>query len=140
MKLNDYDEGLFEELRQLRLRIAREDGVPAYVVFHNSTLQLMAYYIPLSRASLSRMPGVGPVKLEKWGNDFLKVIWSYAFLHGLEERSIPAQKWEIRREIDSKPHIQSKRDIPWRRASATQDLHLLLNMYFDPNSGGLRKR
>ena len=131
MNLNDYDKGLFEELRQLRLRIAREGGVPAYVVFHNSTLQLMAYYIPLNRASLSRMPGVGPVKLEKWGDCFLAVIRNYAFLHGLGERTIPDRKSDIPRASDSEHLKQLKREIPWHRTSSAQDLPILLRKHFD---------
>ena len=128
--LNSYEEGLFEELRQLRLRIARDDGVPAYIVFHNSTLQLMASYIPLSHASLSRIPGVGPVKLEKWGDEFLAVIWNYALLHGLGERPIPDRKSDIPRATDNDRHTHFKRKIPWHRSSSTQDLNILLSKYF----------
>ena len=88
----DYDEGLFEELRQLRSRIAAERKVPAYFVFSVATLEQMAYYIPQSSASLSRISGVGAVKLEQMGEAFLSVICAYASEHNLEERSIPGRR------------------------------------------------
>ena len=74
----DYDSGLFEELRALRRRIASEKRVPPYVVFGDATLQQMAYYIPQSHESLSRISGVGAVKLQQYGDDFLSVIREYA--------------------------------------------------------------
>ena len=67
----DYDSGLFEQLRALRRRIASEKRVPPYVVFGDATLQQMAYYIPQSKESLSRISGVGAVKLQQYGDDFL---------------------------------------------------------------------
>ena len=70
----DYDSGLFEELRALRRRLASEKGLPPYMVFGDATLQQMAYYMPQSEDSLSRISGVGVVKLQQYGDDFLAVI------------------------------------------------------------------
>ena len=83
----DYDRGLFEKLRALRRRIASEKRVPPYVVFGDATLQQMAYYIPQNLNSLSRISGVGAVKLEQYGDDFLAVVREYAGEHGLADRS-----------------------------------------------------
>jgi ATP-dependent DNA helicase RecQ len=70
----DADDGLVESLRQWRLERSREDGVPAYVVFHDSTLRELASVQPHSRGELAAIKGLGPAKLERYGNDLLAVI------------------------------------------------------------------
>ncbi len=85
----DYDPALFGNLRVLRSQIASERSVPPYVVFSDATLQQMAYYMPQSHDSLSRISGVGAVKLEQMGDVFLSVIRAHARLHNLKERSVP---------------------------------------------------
>ena len=64
-------EALFDRLRTLRKRLADEAGVPAYVVFNDSTLRAMAEARPASESALLALPGVGPVKLERYGAAFL---------------------------------------------------------------------
>ncbi|MDR3437687.1 DNA helicase RecQ [Telmatospirillum sp.] len=70
----DADEALFQALRTLRLELAREQGVPPYVIFHDSTLLDMARDRPGSLEELSQFSGVGRAKLEKYGESFLEVI------------------------------------------------------------------
>jgi ATP-dependent DNA helicase RecQ len=70
-------QGLFEELRAERARIAREQGVPPYVVFHDSTLRAMAAASPQSLKEIAEVPGVGQAKLARYGEQFLKVIQGY---------------------------------------------------------------
>lgn len=65
---------LFEELRRVRAELAREQGVPPYVIFHDSTLVAMAKHRPRSLESFSRLPGVGTAKLERYGETFLEAI------------------------------------------------------------------
>ena len=86
----DYDEALFERLRALRLDLARDEGVPAYVVFSDAALREMAIYYPQSPASFARMQGVGAVKLERYGDTFLSVIRAYCREMGLDEQAKPA--------------------------------------------------
>ena len=88
----DYDRGLFEKLRALRRRIATEKRVPPYVVFGDATLQQMAYYIPQSEESLSDISGVGAVKLERYGEDFLAVICEYAVENELPGRPMRPER------------------------------------------------
>ena len=88
----DYDQALFDAMRHLRIQLAADRGVPPYVVFGDVTLQQMAYYLPQSSASLSRIPGVSDSKLEQFGDRFLSVIREHALAHNLEERDIPARK------------------------------------------------
>jgi ATP-dependent DNA helicase RecQ len=65
---------LFEALRAERMRIAKEQGVPPYVVFHDSTLREMARRRPTVRDDLAGIPGVGAAKLERYGQRMLGVI------------------------------------------------------------------
>jgi DNA helicase-2/ATP-dependent DNA helicase PcrA len=64
----------FEALKAWRLERARSDDVPAYVVFHNSTLEEIASRKPRSLAELGAVPGVGPSKLERYGEDILAAL------------------------------------------------------------------
>jgi RecQ family ATP-dependent DNA helicase len=68
------DDGLVERLRQWRLERSREDGVPAFVVFHDSTLRELASVQPQSHGELASIKGLGPAKLERYGDDLLAVI------------------------------------------------------------------
>jgi len=65
---------LFARLRKARAEIAREQGVPAYVILHDSTLRAMAQARPSTLEALARLPGVGKAKLDRYGAAFLKVI------------------------------------------------------------------
>ena len=85
----DYDRGLFELLRELRRTLAEERSVPPYVVFGDVSLVEMAYFLPQSKESFSRMSGVGAAKLEEYGEVFVKHIREYAEEHGLQEREKP---------------------------------------------------
>ncbi|MYB40379.1 DNA helicase RecQ [Candidatus Saccharibacteria bacterium] len=73
----DYDEALFEKLRRLRKKIADESNLPAFVIFHDSTLYQMASKMPTSLPELARIPGVGPTKLQRYGNQFVAVITNH---------------------------------------------------------------
>jgi ATP-dependent DNA helicase RecQ len=65
---------LFEALRAKRKELASANGLPAYVIFHDSVLRDMAHQVPETLAELAGIPGVGARKLETWGPDFLAVI------------------------------------------------------------------
>lgn len=68
------DGPLFDKLREVRRRLAAEQGVPPYVVFHDSTLREMAELKPASLAALAEVSGVGTRKLEAYGPAFLAAI------------------------------------------------------------------
>jgi ATP-dependent DNA helicase RecQ len=63
-----------DRLRQWRLETARAAGVPAYVVFHDSTLAAIAKAGPGSLVELLRVPGVGDAKLRKYGEEVLELL------------------------------------------------------------------
>jgi ATP-dependent DNA helicase RecQ len=68
------DEALWQALRALRLDLAREQAVPPYVIFHDATLLDMVRRRPRDLAEMSRIPGVGHSKLERYGERFLAVV------------------------------------------------------------------
>jgi DNA helicase II / ATP-dependent DNA helicase PcrA len=68
------DDALYEALRAWRARIAAQSGVPAYLVFHDRHLQVIAGRKPRSVRELAGCPGVGPTKLERYGDDVLDVV------------------------------------------------------------------
>jgi ATP-dependent DNA helicase RecQ len=64
---------LLEALRKWRVETAREHGVPAYVVFHDSTLESLAALRPRSLDELKRISGIGAAKLERYGEALLAI-------------------------------------------------------------------
>ena len=64
----------FGALREWRLERAKADEVPAYVVFHNATLAEIAERQPRTLAELAVIPGVGPAKLDRYGEDVLAAL------------------------------------------------------------------
>jgi ATP-dependent DNA helicase RecQ len=70
----DVDVALWEALRECRRQLADEQGVPPYVIFHDSTLQEMCVSVPQSLAEFALLSGVGERKLDKYGSEFLQVI------------------------------------------------------------------
>ncbi len=65
---------LFEALRACRRDLAKEAGVPPYVIFHDSTLREMAELKPFTLGALSRVSGVGEAKLARYGQSFVDAI------------------------------------------------------------------
>jgi ATP-dependent DNA helicase RecQ len=72
--LPEADQLLFDALKSVRLKLARDQGVPPYVVFHDSTLRAMATERPASIAEMMSLPGVGRAKLERYGDAFLREL------------------------------------------------------------------
>jgi len=70
----DHDEGLFEALRQWRAAVAKEQKVPAYVVFTDATLEALAFAKPVDQQGLLKISGIGRTKVERYGEPVLEVI------------------------------------------------------------------
>lgn len=102
--------GLFEKLRVLRYRIAKEQGVPAYVVFGDASLKDMEAKQPQSKSEFAEVSGVGDAKLEKYADVFLKEIADYM---ETVKRKIPThqQTWVLFKEGLSPTDIALKRDL-----------------------------
>ncbi|HCT90683.1 MAG TPA: DNA helicase RecQ [Lachnospiraceae bacterium] len=73
------DEGLFASLRRLRLALARENGVPPYIIFSDRTLTDMCRKLPRTKEEMLQVTGVGEVKFERFGEAFLEEIRKTGF-------------------------------------------------------------
>jgi len=65
---------VFEQLRAWRAAAAKEQGVPAYVIFHDATLRQIATQVPSTLAALAAVNGVGETKLARYGEQILDVL------------------------------------------------------------------
>ena len=74
IELTDADSALFDRLRQWRAETAKEQGVPAYVVFHDATLREIAARKPGDLPALGAVNGVGENKLARFGEQVLEVV------------------------------------------------------------------
>jgi ATP-dependent DNA helicase RecQ len=69
-----HETGLWQSLRELRARLARDQGVPAYVIFHDATLLQMLRERPQTLHELGAISGVGAAKLARYGGKVLEVM------------------------------------------------------------------
>lgn len=76
-KLAPRDADLFDVLKELRAGLAKEAGIPAYVVFSNATLTDMAKKKPKTMSEFRKVSGVGEIKAAWYGNAFLSRIKEY---------------------------------------------------------------
>jgi len=70
----DFDQKLFDILRELRKELADRDSVPAYIVFSDKTLKEMSVKRPVTKSQMLKINGVGEVKFERYGKIFLEKI------------------------------------------------------------------
>jgi ATP-dependent DNA helicase RecQ len=82
------DRGLFDALRQHRMDLAHERGVPPYVVFHDNTLRELARWRPSTAAALRRIYGIGARKADDLGPGVLHIIRTYCDEHGLSQDQV----------------------------------------------------
>ena len=75
--IDDSDRELWEALKACRKELADAAGVPPYHIFHDATLMEMMQHRPSSNDELLTINGVGAVKLERFGDDFLEVLSQY---------------------------------------------------------------
>jgi ATP-dependent DNA helicase RecQ len=83
-KLVPVNAALLEKLKALRLEIAREQNVPAFVIFHDSALTDMCMRLPRDEDEFLQISGVGKVKAERFGKRFLEVVANFVQHHGTE--------------------------------------------------------
>src|SRR2546421_12207514 len=84
------DDPLYAALKRWRLQRATADDLPAYVVFHNSTLAEIAGRRPGNLSELGAVSGVGPAKLDRYGEDVLRVVAVSGEEQAEQERRVAA--------------------------------------------------
>ncbi len=99
-----YIQALFDDLRQLRTTFAKHENVPPYVVFSDVTLVEMATYLPQNDWEMRKISGVGDLKFDKYGADFLAAIKKYCLANSFVSRiDLKTQKRERKQ--------RTKRDV-----------------------------
>ncbi|MGI8635804.1 MAG: DNA helicase RecQ, partial [Segetibacter sp.] len=83
---HSYEKELFESLKLLRNKIAREENVPSYIIFSDSTLLDLATYLPVTQTDLLKISGFGAFKAEKYGAPFLEAVQDYCMAYKLATR------------------------------------------------------
>ena len=74
LRASPADPQLYERLRQLRTELAEEEGVAAFIIFHDKTLKAIAGHKPVTPAALLEIPGIGALKAERYGRRVLAVV------------------------------------------------------------------
>jgi len=108
---DQYEQPLFEELRRLRAVIAKGENLPPYIVFSDATLIEMATWLPLNEDEMRRIMGVGDLKWQKYGRDFLAEIRKYCERNGLSSRSELKQSSRARKRRTRKTDGRSTFEI-----------------------------
>lgn len=81
--MSEADNALFQKLRELRTRLAKNEGVPPYFIFSDATLRDMCRKKPMMMADFRQVSGVGTIKAQKYGKQFLKAVVQH--LESLEQ-------------------------------------------------------
>ncbi len=109
---------LYERLRRLRISVARELEVPAFVIFNDAALRDMAQRVPRNREEFSRMSGVGTVKLRQFGDRFLAEIQQY-LQESPETNSVETSSYPYR------PRASERRAVNRKGSTYSQTRDLL---------------
>ena len=91
--LNSRGLELFEQLRELRTMIAKEENMPPYIIFADKTLVDMCVRVPMDKKEMLKVTGVGENKFERYGERFLAVIEEYT--GGVREKFFFGDEEEI---------------------------------------------
>ncbi|MFA5188418.1 MAG: DNA helicase RecQ [Patescibacteria group bacterium] len=99
-----YEKELLDELKIIRNKWARQENVPAYIIFSDATLLELATYLPQTEQEIRKISGFGDVKLAKYGQPFLNVLVAYCAKHGLASKiseKIPKRERKAEREVET---------------------------------------
>ena len=111
--LKQDDKPLWEALRACRKRLADDLGIPPYVIFHDATLMAFLEYKPSTHDELLQINGVGHSKLERYGDEFLKVLNQFNDNNKVDHRALERQEifnlLQVGMDID---HISQQRQMP----------------------------
>ncbi len=113
---------LFDALRQMRTVFARSENVPPYVVFSDATLVEMSTYLPQTEMEMRKISGVGDLKFDKYGADFLNEIRNYCSRNSLVTL------------IGLKSSTRERKQRTKRDAKGKDTYHISLDLFRDGKS------
>jgi ATP-dependent DNA helicase RecQ len=125
IKTKSYDETLFELLKKLRKKVAKEKDLPPYVIFQDPSIEEMATTYPTTKDELAQINGVGMGKVTKFGRPFLELISKY-----VEENEIETASDVIIKSAVNKSKIkifiiqQIDRKVDLEEIAETKDLEM----------------
>lgn len=107
----EVNKDVFTELKKIRYAIAKEENMPAYIVFSDKTLKLMASVLPTTENEFLSISGVGMNKMEKYGTEFMDVIRKFKAL--AKPRKVPttSKTYNLYKDGLSPAEIAEKRDL-----------------------------
>ncbi len=71
---DEYDTAIFDKLKELRREIAQTNNIPPYIVFSDKTLKELSMKLPKTKSDMLNIHGVGEIKFERYGEEFLELI------------------------------------------------------------------
>ena len=137
-KVQKTDNSLFEKLRKLRLKLAQEEDIPAYLIFNDATLKEMEKQRPMTDEDFIAINGVGQKKMQDYGYQFIKEIIAFSKEKREKKKSKKGNThkvtYELYKEGLSVEEISKKREL----ASTTVYSHLA-KLYADGKDIDLNK-
>lgn len=115
---DDFSRELWEKLRALRLKMARDEDMPPYIVFHDITMRAMIQHLPRTLAEMGEIQGIGQKKLEKYGQSFLEIIAEH-----IRERGMPDRQPETK-SVQKNPEPE-RTSVLYHSSTAGETLTLL---------------
>jgi len=107
----EVNKDLYEELKQLRYSISREKSVPAYVIFSDKVLKLMASDMPVTTNEFLAISGVGMNKTDQYGDDFMEVIRKFKSVTKPKKIPTTLETFVLYKDGLSPEEIAAKRDL-----------------------------
>ncbi|QTE22167.1 DNA helicase RecQ [Polaribacter cellanae] len=102
---------LFTELKKLRYTISKEEKMPAYIVFSDKTLKLMASELPTTENEFLAISGVGTNKMEKYGDEFMSVIRKFKNVAKPRKTPTTLKTFNLYKEGLTPKEIAEERDV-----------------------------
>lgn len=115
----DYDQALFETLRQKRKQLADEANVPPYAVFSDATLKDICRYLPDTEDKMLAIKGIGARKMASYGEIYIEMINQYRSDH-------PHVKPKIFIHTNTEPRVTSRKEQPYDGPSHLETYRLYL--------------
>ena len=106
--VDNFDEELFNRLRELRYSLSQERALAPYMIFHDSTLKEMAAYFPMDKESFLNIKGVGLKKYESYGEEFIKIIRDYSV-----ENEIDLEKFKRQNRVEKASREDSRYQLTY---------------------------
>ncbi|MDO8661571.1 MAG: HRDC domain-containing protein [Candidatus Woesearchaeota archaeon] len=73
-RLNSHPNDIIERLKAWRRDLARQTGMPAYIILHDRTIIDLVQQMPTTREELENITGLGPIKIVKYGDELLRIV------------------------------------------------------------------